>query len=69
MLKLAAWSLGTAQAGRTLMADTPGIADDDGTVTIVLPAATDCDATGAICTEDGRMLSGTLELTVAGPSG
>ena len=31
MLKLVAWSLGTAQAGGTLMADTPGIADDDGT--------------------------------------
>ena len=51
------------------MADTPGIADGDGTVTIVLPAATDCGATGAICTEDGRMLSSRLELTVAGPSG
>ena len=67
MLKLVAWSLGTAQAGRTLMADTPGIADDDGTVTIVLPAATDCGAAGAICTADGRMLSSRLVFTVSGP--
>ena len=41
----------------------------DGTVTIVLPATTDCDAQGAVCTSDGRMLSSGLELTVAGPSG
>ena len=41
----------------------------DGTVTIVLSATTDCDATGAICTEDGRMLSGRVELTVAGLGG
>ena len=39
----------------------------DGTVTIVLPATTDCDAQGAVCTEDGRMLSGRLEFTVPGP--
>ena len=39
----------------------------DGTITIVLPATTDCDATGAICTADGRMLSNRLELTVSGP--
>ena len=41
--------------------------DGDGTVTIVLPATTDCDAQGAVCTEDGRMLSGRLEVTVSGP--
>ena len=38
-------------------------------VTVVLPATTDCDARGAVCTEDGRKLSGRLELTVSGPSG
>ena len=43
--------------------------DADGTVTIVLSATTDCDSDGAVCTEDGRMLSGRLELTVSGPSG
>ena len=38
--------------------------DGDDAVTVVLPATTDCDADGAICTQDGRMLSGTLDLTV-----
>ena len=41
--------------------------DGNGDVTIVLPETTDCDAQGAICTEDGRMLSHGLELTVGGP--
>ena len=41
--------------------------DGDGTVTIVLPATTDCDAQGAVCTADGRKLSNRLELTVSGP--
>ena len=41
--------------------------DSNNDVTIVLPATTDCDAAGAICTEDGRMLSNRLELTVSGP--
>ena len=40
----------------------------NGTVTIVLPVTTNCDAQGAVCAEDGRMLSGRLELTVSGPS-
>ena len=43
--------------------------DGDGTVTIVLPVTTDCAADGAICTEDGRMLSAELEITVPGPGG
>ena len=38
-------------------------------VTIALNATTDCEANGAICTEDGRPLSNRLELTVSGPSG
>ena len=41
--------------------------DGDGTVTIVLPATTDCASDGAICTEDGRMLSNSLVFTVSGP--
>ena len=41
--------------------------DGDGTVTIVLPVTTDCGATGAVCTDDGRMLSSRLEVTVPGP--
>ena len=38
-------------------------------VTVVLPVTTDCGATGAVCTGDGRMLSNRLEFTVSGPSG
>ena len=41
--------------------------DSNGDVTITLPATTDCDARGAICTADGRMLSSPLEFTVSGP--
>ena len=37
-----------------------------GDVTIELPATTDCDADGAICTGDGRKLSNSLSLTVSG---
>ena len=36
-------------------------------VTIALNATTNCSAQGAICTEDGRMLSNRLEFTVNGP--
>ena len=43
--------------------------DGNGDVTIVLPETTDCDAQGAICTEDGRMLSNRVEVTVNGPDG
>ena len=43
--------------------------DGDGDVTVVLPVTTDCESTGAICTEDGRKLSNRLELTVSGPGG
>ena len=43
--------------------------DSNAGVTIVLPVTTDCDARGAVCTNDGRMLSGRLELTVSGPGG
>ena len=39
----------------------------NGAVTIVLPVTEDCDADGAICTEDGRMLPERVELTVSGP--
>ena len=43
--------------------------DGDGPVTVVLPETTDCEADGAVCTGDGRMLSSTLTLTVPGPNG
>ena len=41
--------------------------NSDGQVTITLPITEDCDVQGAICTEDGRMLSTELVLTVSGP--
>ena len=40
-----------------------------GDVTIELPATTDCDVDGAICTGDGRKLSNSLSFTVSGPGG
>ena len=54
--------------------DTPNIRwlitvepDGNGDVTITLPATTDCNADGAVCTADGRKLSNRLEFTVSGP--
>ena len=41
----------------------------NGDVTIVLPVTTDCDADGAVCTEDGRKLSNSLNFTVGGQGG
>ena len=43
--------------------------DSNAAVTLVLPATTDCEAEGAICTGDGRPLSERVELTVSGPNG
>ena len=43
--------------------------NSDGAVTVWLPETTDCGATGAICTSDGRPLSHALSATVAGPVG
>ena len=43
--------------------------DSDVDLTVVLPITEDCDAQGAICAGDGRMLSNSLNLTVAGPGG
>ena len=39
----------------------------NGSVTITLPETTDCNATGAICTDDSRKLSHSTSTTVAGP--
>ena len=36
----------------------------NGAATVVLPETTDCADQGAICTQDGRKLSGSLEVTV-----
>ena len=42
--------------------------NSNGVVTIELPAAQDCNASGAICTDDNRPLSHSLSATVAGPT-
>ena len=39
-----------------------------GSLTITLPATTNCSSSGAICTEDGRKLSNSSSATVAGPA-
>ena len=41
--------------------------DSNGDVTVVLPTTTDCNDEGAICTQDGRMLSNQLSITISGP--
>ena len=43
--------------------------DGDGQVAVVLPATNDCGDQGAICTGDGRRLSGQTEISVSGPGG
>ena len=43
--------------------------DSDEAVTVRLPETTDCGASGAICTGDGRPLSHSLSATVSGPVG
>ena len=42
--------------------------DSNDAVTVVLPITENCGDPGAVCTEDGRMLSNRLELSVGGPS-
>ena len=41
--------------------------DGNEAITITLPVTTDCNATGAICTYDGRKLSDSTSAQVAGP--
>ena len=40
----------------------------DEAVTVVLPETTDCDAEGAVCTPDGRKLTGEIRAVVPGPA-
>ena len=67
---------GTVEGARQLDGDsaTPNIRweisvspDSNADVTVELPATEDCEAQGAICTEDDTMLSSPLEFTVKGP--
>ena len=55
------------EQGKNVRWEISVLPDGDGTMTIALPATTDCDADGAVCTDDGRMLSKRLEVTVSGP--
>ena len=49
--------------GWTITVNPNGSAD----ITITLPETTGCDDTGAICTDDERMLSNSTEAQVTGP--
>ena len=42
--------------------------DTTADITIQLPATTNCNTTGAICTPDGKKLSNTLSFTIKGPN-
>ena len=52
-----------SNTGWTITVQPSGTAD----VILVLPATTDCDANGAVCTAGGKQLSAALTLTVPGP--
>ena len=67
---------GTVAGARRLDSDsdTPNIRweisvtpDSNADVTVELPATTDCEAQGAVCADDGTMLSSPLKFTVKGP--
>ena len=58
----------TAGKGRSIGWTITVEPDSSAVITIVLPATTGCDAEGAICTQDGRKLSNSLDFTVSGPS-
>ena len=57
------------QQGRNLRWTITVEPDSSVAVQITLPETTDCNASGAICTSDGRPLSPSLSATVAGPAG
>ena len=62
------WSPGAA-TGKNVRWEISVAPDGDGAVTVVLPPTTDCEAEGAVCARDGRMLSNRLQISVSGPSG
>ncbi len=55
------------EAGKNVKWEITVTPDSDADVTIAVNATTNCSAEGAICTGDGGMLSGGLELVVPGP--
>ena len=78
-LKNHAFEVSGGQIRRAQRADTSGVTrnilwritvspDGNGDVTVTLPEATDCLAEGAICSQDGRLLSNTVTFTVTGPA-
>ena len=56
------------QAGSNLGWEITIESASDAAVSIVLPPTTDCEAAGAVCTDDGRTLSNRLTATVSGPA-
>ena len=57
------------ESGKNIRREIPVQASGKADLTIVLPVTTDCAAQGAVCTEDGRKLSGRLQVTVTGLGG
>ena len=53
--------------GRNDRWDIEVVADSDAELTVVLPATSDCAASAAVCTGDGKPFSHALEATVPGP--
>ena len=53
--------------GRNDVWDIVVVADSAADLTVVLPATSDCAASGAVCTADGKAFSHALEATVPGP--
>ena len=54
-------------SGRNIRWEISVSPDSNGDVTVELPVTEDCEAQGAICTEDKRTLSSPLEFIVSGP--
>ena len=57
------------EPGKNIRWEIPVQASGNADVTVSLAVTTDCDAQGAICTGDSRMLSQRLEVTVTGLGG
>ena len=57
-----------AEAGNDRAWDVDVTPSSDGAVTLRLAPASDCEAAGALCTEDGRTLESAVEAVVPGPA-
>ena len=56
------------EAGKNLRWEITVTPSGDGNVVLSSPATTDCNAEGAICTEDGEKFSGLSKFTISGPA-